>query len=73
MSNLRTLRTDQDLVLETVAKQLNIDPSNLSRIERGRQFPSNDTIKELAAYYGKSEGEIYALALASSDSDKNAA
>ena len=74
MSTLRTLRTDSELVLEEVAKAIDLNPSNLSRIERGCQFPQRKTIKALAEYYGKTEGEIYALAIAtSSNSSKDAA
>lgn len=68
MSKLRQLRDDKELTLKEVANHVNVDQSNLSRIERGDQYPSVKTAKSLASFYDISVGDVYE-SIPSSDQD----
>ena len=46
---IRALRTERGDSLETLAFEVGTDASNLSRIERGLQQPSEDVLKAIAA------------------------
>lgn len=52
---LRLARERRDLTIQQVADAVDIDPGNLSRIERGTQVPSKDLAEKLAKYF---DGEI---------------
>jgi transcriptional regulator with XRE-family HTH domain len=58
--NLRNIRTDRGLSLDTVAKAINLSPSLLQQLEEGL-YPECklDTIFDLIAYYGISGEEIF--------------
>lgn len=57
-SPLRNLRISQGITLSYVAKLIDIDPANLSRIERGRQMASLEVVERLVKFY---EGQINEL------------
>ncbi|MGV8925042.1 MAG: helix-turn-helix domain-containing protein [Ewingella sp.] len=57
-SPLRILRASQGYTLSHVAKLIEIDPGNLSRIERGQQMASLEVAERLAKFY---EGRINEL------------
>ena len=59
---IRALRTERGDSLETLAFEVGTDASNLSRIERGLQQPSEDVLKAIAAALESSVAELYALA-----------
>lgn len=59
---IRALRTERGDSLETLAFEVGTDASNLSRIERGLQQPSEDVLKAIAAALQSSIAELYALA-----------
>ena len=59
---IRALRTERGDSLETLAFEVGTDASNLSRIERGLQQPSEDVLKAIAAALQSSITELYALA-----------
>lgn len=59
---IRALRTEQGQSLETVALDVGTDASNLSRIERGLQQPSEEALRAIAAALKSSVAELYALA-----------
>jgi len=61
VSNLRDLRRKKSLTLEDAGKGIKINTSTLSRIERGVHFPSPESAKKIASFYGKKLGEIYTL------------
>ncbi len=52
MTTLRQLRLSKNMTLITVAKAIDIDVANLSRVERGIQSPSIHTAKKIASFYG---------------------
>lgn len=52
MGILRERRTTRGLTLQQVADHVGTDVGNLSRIERGRQFPGRELAKTIADYYG---------------------
>ena len=58
MTVLRKCRKDRGLTLEIVATEIGTDAGNLSRIERGRQFPGRELARELASYYGLSIEQV---------------
>ena len=58
---IRALRTERGDSLETLAFEVGTDASNLSRIERGLQQPSEDVLKAIAAALQSSVAELYAL------------
>lgn len=59
---IRALRTERGESLEKLAFDVGIDASNLSRVERGMQQPSEDVLKAIASALKSSIAELYALA-----------
>ena len=59
---IRALRTERAESLEKVALDIGTDASNLSRIERGLQQPSEETLRAIATALQTSVAELYALA-----------
>jgi transcriptional regulator with XRE-family HTH domain len=59
---IRALRTGRGESLEKLALDVGTDASNLSRIERGLQQPSEDALRAIAAALESSVAELYALA-----------
>lgn len=58
---IRALRSERGDSLEKLALDVGTDASNLSRIERGLQQPSDDMLKAIAQTLGTSVAELYAL------------
>lgn len=52
MGPIRQARIDRGLTLKQVADVVGTDPGNLSRIERGEQFPGRDLARALADHLG---------------------
>lgn len=50
-SKLKEFRVERNLTLEQVARELNIAPSYLSRLERNICYPALETLYELARFY----------------------
>lgn len=46
---IRKLRTDADLSQRDLAQRMELDPSQMSRLERGDANPSWDTVRRVAA------------------------
>ncbi len=59
---IRVLRNERGTTLESLAFEAGTDASNLSRIERGVQQPTEDGLKAIAAALGTSVAAMYALA-----------
>lgn len=59
---IRALRTEAQKSLEDVALDIGTDASNLSRVERGLQQPSEESLRSIAAVLQTTVAEIYALA-----------
>ncbi|NIC41478.1 helix-turn-helix domain-containing protein [Aquabacterium sp. A08] len=59
---IRVLRTERGATLESLAFEAGTDASNLSRIERGVQQPTEDGLKAIAGALGTSVAAMYALA-----------
>jgi transcriptional regulator with XRE-family HTH domain len=51
---LRQLREANGSSLRAAAQDLGLDPSHLSRVERGEKKPSPDVSERMARYYGVS-------------------
>jgi putative transcriptional regulator len=60
-SPLRNLRKSQGLTLSFVANLVDIDPANLSRIERGQQIASLDVAERLVKFYSGQINELQIL------------
>ena len=58
---IRALRTERGDSLEKIALDIGTDASNLSRIERGLQQPSEEALRAIAAALKTSVAELYAL------------
>lgn len=58
---LRIERLRKKLRLKDVAKAVNIDTGNLSRIERGVQKPSLDLTESLVSFFGNAVSELEIL------------
>ena len=54
---LREIREQKGVTLRAAASELNVDPSYLSRVERGLQPASNPLIERAAAQYTLSEDQ----------------
>ena len=59
---IRVLRTERGVTLESLAFEARTDASNLSRIERGVQQPTEEGLKAIAGALGTSVAAMYALA-----------
>ena len=59
---IRALRTGRGESLEKIALDVGTDASNLSRIERGLQQPSEEALRTIAGALETSVAELYALA-----------
>lgn len=59
MKSIRQIRQDKKLTLEEASVYLDIDLSNLSRIERGLQYPRVETAKKMAKLYEMSLGDVF--------------
>ena len=59
---IRALRTGRGESLEKLALDVGTDASNLSRIERGLQQPSEEALRAIAGALETSVAELYALA-----------
>lgn len=55
---LRLARERRGLTLKHVADHVHMDPANLSRVERGDQVPSKETIEALAKFFGHEVTEM---------------
>lgn len=60
-SPLRSLRISQGHTLSHVAKLIEIDPANLSRIERGQQMASLEVAERLVKFYQDQINELQIL------------
>jgi len=56
--HIRTLRESQKLPLRKVAAALDIDPSTLSKIERGERTANKEMLPLLADLFSESEDEL---------------
>ena len=64
---LYRLRTERNLTLKDVCKQLGIPPSRLVEIERGIRIPTSGQIERLEKFYELKPGELAAMAKISED------
>lgn len=55
---LRIARERRGLTLRQVADATDMDPANLSRIERGDQVPSKESVEALAKFFGHEVTEM---------------
>ena len=55
---LRLARERRGLTLRQVASSLNMDPANLSRVERGENGVSKETAEALAKFFGHDVTEM---------------
>lgn len=60
-SPLRCLRKSQGMTLSHVASAVEIDPANLSRIERGQQIASLDVAERLVIFFSHKINELEIL------------
>lgn len=60
---IRELRIAGGLLLRVVAAQLHIDPSLLSRIERGEKHPTRDQVLQLAKILKTDDSDLLAIYL----------
>lgn len=58
-SPMRKVRKEKRITLTKMAKDLDSDVGNLSRIERGIQRPSNEMAEKIAACLGLTETHIF--------------
>lgn len=71
---IRALRNERGMSLESLAFDVGTDASNLSRVERGLQQPTDEGLRAIAKALGTSLGALYAMAEGKTLSgDKNAA
>jgi transcriptional regulator with XRE-family HTH domain len=55
---IRAVRTTRGMLLREVAAKLKIDPSLLSRIERGEKRPTREQVIQLATILKESKNEM---------------
>jgi transcriptional regulator with XRE-family HTH domain len=59
---IRKIRTDANLSQRDLAQRMELDPSQMSRLERGDANPSWDTVRRIAAALEVSLAELAQLA-----------
>lgn len=60
---LKHYRTEKGLSLRRIAEEVGVDPSIMSRLERGEvATPSDDVLKKLPELLGRPEAEVYLAA-----------
>lgn len=59
---IRAIRKQRGETLEQLAFMVGTDPSNLSRIERGLQQPSSESLRLIAEAFGTTVAALYASA-----------
>ncbi len=62
MNKLREKRAERGLTLDEVAKAVNTNVGNLSRIERDQQLPSPGLAFRLSRFYGIEFADVFASA-----------
>lgn len=62
-TSLRQIRVFRGLNIQDVAKAVDCDPGNLSRIERGQQQPNLDLAERLSKFYNGEIGTLEILSL----------
>ena len=55
---IRRIRKEKGVPLRKVAAYLDLDPSSLSKIERGDRFPSKELVKKIAETFEMDEREL---------------
>ena len=60
---IRKCREEKDLPLRKVAAKLDIDPSTLSKIERGERVAHRDMIPIFAHIFNRNKEELYTIFL----------
>lgn len=58
---IRALRIERGFTLERIALDVGTDASNLSRIERGLQQPTEEALKAIALVLGSTVSHMYAV------------
>jgi transcriptional regulator with XRE-family HTH domain len=60
---IRAIREKKDLLLREVAASLKVDPSFLSRVEKGTKRPTREQVVELASILKEDETQLLVLYL----------
>ncbi len=55
---IRKMRQDRDEPLRIVAAAVGVDSTQLSKLEHGDRFPTDEQISKLAKYFKVPEGEL---------------
>jgi len=55
---IRKLRDEEGLPLRKVAAELDIDPSQLAKIERNERLPTKELIKQIAIFFKQDVHEL---------------
>jgi len=55
---IKSLRTQRDLTVKEVSRQVGIPQSRLSELERGVRLPTSGQISSLASYYEVDSGGL---------------
>lgn len=55
---IRNLRTQTNLTLHQLSKEVDIDSPMLSKIERGERLPTSEQIKKIAKHFKVSENNL---------------
>lgn len=61
MKKLQEMRAEKKLTLIEASRAMDIDPSTLSRIERGVYMPQKSTVPKIADFYQVPAGELVAM------------
>jgi transcriptional regulator with XRE-family HTH domain len=59
---IKKARTDADLTQRALARRMEINPSQISRLEKGNENPSWATVKRVAAALGVTLAELAEIA-----------
>jgi transcriptional regulator with XRE-family HTH domain len=60
--HIRTWRKERGVGLRQFAKAIGVSPAFVSKMEHGGPLPGEETIRKMAAYFGKNPDELLAMA-----------
>ena len=62
---IKELRKEKGLTQEQLAETVGIEPNNLSRIEKGRNYPTPENLSKIANALNVSVDKLYILSIIS--------
>ncbi len=69
---IKSLREEYSMTQQELSRRINLDPGNLSKIEKGKVLTTIKTIAKICETFRISIGEFFNISLIEESSDRNA-